>query len=177
MTYTEASEGREAVGTGAGGRLEVRVGRFHLDGRAYRAALDPKGDASTPYDLTQVDVRLRYQVAPVVAIEVGGGRRYVDPEFAAQAVGLARVGLFSETQLARIASIWVRGAYLGGARFVGGGNADLAFEFGLGVGVGTANGRFRFQMDYEFQRLDRQVAGTDVPIQASLVRTGIALGF
>jgi hypothetical protein len=91
-------------------------------------------------------------------------------------VGAARFGLYSETQLARIAQIWVRGAYLVDPKFIGGGKADVAFEFGLGVGVGTSNGRFRVYSDYEFQRIDRRAGGFDVPIQVNVVRSGFALG-
>ena len=71
----------------------------------------------------------------------------------------------------------LRGAYLVDPRFSGGGSSDLAFEFQLGDGIGTANKRFRFHVEYEFQRIDRKVGSSDVPIQMSLARAGIAFGF
>ena len=176
LTYQEVREGREATGTGAGGGIELRVGKFRLDARAYSAQLEPDS-GGTPYDFKQIDVRVSFAVNRLLALEVGGGRRYVDPEFATQEVGVIRVGVLSENQLNRLADVWVRGAYLANPQFSGGGSADLAFEFQLGVGIGTANKRFRFHAEYEFQRIDREVGSNDVPMQLSLARAGIAFGF
>ncbi len=176
LTYQEVREGRSSTGQGGGGGIELRVGRFRLDARAYTARLEPDSGGSE-YDFKQVDVRVSYAVTELIALEVGGGRRYVDPENATQEVGLIRIGVLSENQITRIADVWVRGAYLANPRFSGGGSADLAFEFQLGVGLGTANKRFRFHAEYEFQRIDREVDTNDVPIQLSLARAGISFGF
>ncbi len=176
LTYQEVREGRSSTGQGGGGGIELRVGRFRLDARAYTARLEPDSGGSE-YDFKQVDVRVSYAVTELIALEVGGGRRYVDPENATQEVGLIRIGVLSENQITRIADVWVRGAYLANPRFSGGGSADLAFEFQLGVGLGTANKRFRFHAEYEFQRIDREVGTNDVPIQLSLARAGISFGF
>jgi len=164
LTYQEVREGRSSTGQGGGGGIELRVGRFRLDARAYTARLEPDSGGSE-YDFKQVDVRVSYAVNERLALEAGGGRRYVDPENATQEVGLIRIG------------VWVRGAYVANPRFSGGGGADLAFEFQLGVGLGTANKRFRFHAEYEFQRIDREVGTNDVPIQLSLARVGISFGF
>jgi hypothetical protein len=177
LTYQEVAGGRDAVGAGGGGGLEISLGRFRLDGRIHSARVAPDSSHLASYDFTQVDVRIDYLLTPVFALEVGGGRRYVRPEFSAQGVGYTRIGIFSENRLHRLASVWVRGAFLPGPRFSGGGTAELAFEFSLGAGVGTANGRFRFHAEFEFQRIDREAGGADVPIQQSLARTGIAIGF
>ncbi len=176
LTYQEVREGRSSTGQGGGGGIELRVGRFRLDARAYTARLEPDSGGSE-YDFKQVDVRVSYAVNELLALEVGGGRRYVDPENATQEVGLIRIGVLSENQITRLADVWVRGAYLANPRFSGGGSADLAFEFQLGVGLGTANKRFRFHAEYEFQRIDREVGTNDVPIQLSLARAGISFGF
>ena len=176
LTYQEVREGRSSTGQGGGGGIELRVGRFRLDARAYTARLEPDSGGSE-YDFKQVDVRVSYAVNELLALEVGGGRRYVDPENATQEVGLIRIGVLSENQITRLADVWVRGAYLANPRFSGGGSADLAFEFQLGVGLGTANKRFRFHAEYEFQRIDREVGTNDVPIQLSLARVGISFGF
>lgn len=177
LTYQEVREGRDGFGAGGGAAVELRVKRFRLVASAYNAHVEPDDPDATEFDLRQIDLRFGYVLTPFLALEVGGGRRYVDPELATEEVGLYRAGVFSENQLNRLASVWVRGAYLLNPQFSGGGSADLAFEFGLGVGVGTANGRFRFQAEYEFQRIDRRVANDDVPLQVSLARTGIAIGF
>lgn len=177
LTYQEVREGRDGFGAGGGVAVELRVKRFRLVASGYQAHVEPDDATATAFDLRQLDLRFGYALTPFFTLEVGGGRRYVDPEFATEEVGLLRAGVFSENQLNRLASVWVRGAYLLNPRFSGGGSADLAFEFGLGMGVGTANGRFRFQAEYEFQRIDRRVANDDVPLQVSLARTGIAIGF
>lgn len=176
LTYQEVREGRSSTGQGGGGGIELRVGRFRLDARTYTARLKPDSGGSE-YDFKQVDVRVSYAVNELLALEVGGGRRYVDPENATQEVGLIRIGVLSENQITRLADVWVRGAYLANPRFSGGGSADLAFEFQLGVGLGTANKRFRFHAEYEFQRIDREVGANDVPIQLSLPRVGLSFGF
>jgi hypothetical protein len=59
----------------------------------------------------------------------------------------------------------------------GGGESGLALEIGLGVAVGTANGRFRVKAESNFQRIDREVNGQDVPVQVTQARLGLELGF
>lgn len=178
LTYQEINEDRgAALGRGLGGGLEVRLGRFRLDARGYSARVDPPRDTQVGYDFHQVDVRVGYFLTEFLALEVGGGRRYVEPEFATPEVGVFRVGVFSENRLHRLANVWVRGAYLADPHFSTGGTANLAFEFSLGVGLGSSTGRFRVQAEYEFQRIDRVVDSADVPMQLSLARAGIAIGF
>jgi hypothetical protein len=63
------------------------------------------------------------------------------------------------------------------AKFTGAGTAGLAFELGLLASVGPQNGRYRFTMDYGFQRVDRKVNNTSAPIEQSLVKLGVAVGF
>ncbi len=175
LTYQEVREGRSSTGQGGGAGLELRIGRFRLDARGFQADITPDSGGAS-YEFGQVDVRVSFAVSDLLALEVGGGRRYVDPENSTQDVGLVRIGVVSENQINRLADVWVRGAYLA-PQFSGGGSADLAFEFQLGVGIGTANKRFRFHAESEFQRIDRKVGFTDVPIQMSLARAGIAFGF
>ena len=177
LTYQETQEGlEEEIAGGGGGAVVVRLGRWRFEGSAFGVRVMPDSTGED-FTLSQVDGRIAYFFAPVLAFEAGIGRRYIEPDFAAQEVGLVRLGLYSETPLARIADIWGRGAYLVGSEFDGGGSAEVAFELGFGVGIGTANGRFRFEVEFEFQRLDRTAGGVDVPIQSSLSRVGLALGF
>lgn len=177
LTYQENREGRQAVGAGGGAGVELRIKKLRFDGRVYAAKMEPNDPDEATYDFAQVDVRAGYAVTPFLTVEAGGGRRYVDPGFAAQEVGFFRLGVASENELNRLSSGWVRGAYLVDNRFSGGGSSDLAFELALGVGVGTANGRFRVHAEYEFQRIDREVNAADVPLQLSLARFGVAFGF
>ena len=155
----------------------MRFGKFQIDARAHSVIIDPDSAGLANYDFAQIDVRGAYRLTEFLSLEVGAGRRYVNPEFAAQGVGYTRVGVYSENALNRLASVWVRGAFLPSPKFSGGGDAELAFEFSLGAGIGTANGRFRFHAEYEFQRIDRRANDIGVPIQQSLSRAGIAIGF
>ena len=127
LTYQEVREGRSSTGQGGGGGIELRRGRFRLDARAYIARLEPDSGGSE-YDFKQVDVRVSYAVTERLSLEVGGGRRYVDPENATQEVGLIRIGVLSENQITRLADVWVRGAYLANPRFSGGGQCRLGLR-------------------------------------------------
>jgi len=175
LTSLEGSVGARAVGGGIGGFVEGAWQRVALDAHVFAAGLDPDSAERASYDIVQGDIRLRYAVSPLVALEVGGGRRSVSPAFAAQEIGLVRVGVFSESQITRNASVWVRGAYLPVTAFTGGGSASLSVEIGLGVAVETSNHRFRARAEYEFQRIDRTVDGLDVPLQTSFARLGVAV--
>ena len=175
LTSLEGSESARALGGGLGGFAEAVWGRASLDARVFVAGLDPDSAALASYDIVQTDVRVRYAVTSLMAVEVGGGRRSVRPAFAAQEIGVVRVGVFSENHITRNASIWVRGAYLPVTAFTGGGSAPLSVEVGLGVAIATSNERFRARAEYEFQRIDRTVDGLDVPLQTSLARLGVAV--
>jgi hypothetical protein len=174
VNQTEMNATHRASGFGFGGLLAAQRGRFGLELSGYTASLDPKDAQSglTGYSVKQGDVRASMLVVPNVAIQVGAGRRSVSPDLAAQEVGFVRVGLASENRLTNIADLRVRGAYLVAPHFSGGGTAGLAFEIGLGVGVGPQSGRVRFQTDYDFQRIDREVNGSAVPMQSLVARAG-----
>ena len=177
ISHAEINENRRVDGTGVGGQITVRVGRFGLELSGYTAQMTDAPEGVEEFDLLQGDVRVSFRIARSLAIEVGGGRRKVDPEFAAQDIGWGRLGILSEVQLSRIGSLWGRGAYLLNAEFNGGGDAGLAVELGLGAGLGTANGRFRVRVEYEFQRLDREIGTVKVPIQMTVAKFGVDLGF
>lgn len=182
MTHDEVQSGKRADGAGFGGVATLRVGGLRVEGTAFRASLSPWQDTdTTDFTATQFDVRASYELANAIALEVGAGRRTISPENAAQDVGVVRVGVLSENRVARIATIWLRGAYLPVHRFSGGGEAGLSVELGFGAAVGTANGRVRARADYEFQRIDRHVFPADVeykvPIQTQVARLGLEVGF
>jgi hypothetical protein len=177
MTYTEVNAAKRSEGVGGAATLALRWRRFGLQGMALKTRLIPDNDEFEPYDFVQWDVRFDFWIAPIIAIEVGGEWWSVDPEFAAQEAGAGRIGFASQYSLARISEISVRGAYLVNPRFSGGGDAGLAVELGLGVGVGTSNGLFRARAETNFQRIDREVNGIDVPIQVTQARLGVEFGF
>lgn len=177
MTYKDQSDDREADGLGVGGTVALQVGRFGIEATGSRINLDPDSSDLQSFDMLQGDVRVSFLVASGVALEVGAGRRNIDPEFATQDVGYGRIGILSERSLARIARVRVRGAYLIAPSFNGGGDANFSLEIGMGVTIGTPNGRFRFRAESEFQRMDREVNNVEVPIQVTLAKLGVEFGF
>lgn len=172
--HNEISEQLHADGLGIGALVGVRLGRLGFEARGYWADLDPDRVENTAFTVVQVDVRASVLVARSIALEVGAGRKWVDPDFATQEVGLFRLGILSEYPLSNIATVWARGAYFVAPQFSGGGKAGLAVELSLGTAIATANGRLRLIGEYEFQRFDREVERLDVPIQVTVVRLGVA---
>lgn len=177
VSHAEVRDDLRAEGGGVGGYVSVRVGRFGLDLTGYAASIEVVELPADPFDVLQGDVRVSFSVARSLAVEVGGGRRSIDPEFTAQDVSHGRIGILSEVPLSRLGSVWGRGAYLISPRFNGGGEAGLGLELGFGAGIGTANGRFRLRVEYDFQRIDREVASVKVPIQLTVAKVGLDLGF
>jgi hypothetical protein len=177
--YREVSPNLRFRGTGIGGSLALRVGRFSAEGAVTRMSYDPRdktgGDSS--FHSSQIDARLGVDVAAGLTAEVGLLRRTVDPELSAQEMGAARIGVRYSKLIGPGATVALRGNYLAGAKFTGQGSAGLAFELGLLVSVGPQNGRYRLTADYGFQRIDRKVGTAKTPIQQSLVRLGVAVGF
>ena len=177
MTHTEIDESYSTEGVGPAGTLILRWRRLGLELMGLKTAMKSDTNAVASYDLVQWDARLDFWLAPVIAIEIGGMNRKIDPEFSAPDVAAVRIGFVSEYPLARIASVRARGAYLVNPRFNTGGSSGLAVEIGLGVAVGTSNGRFRVKAESDFQRIDREVNGADAPIQVTMARLGVEVGF
>jgi hypothetical protein len=177
LTHTEIAPERRAEGAGLGGLVSVRWRRFGLDLSGHAARMDSVDGGPRLFDLYQGDLRLSYRIANGLALEVGAGRRFIEPDYLAQDVGVTRAGILSEIRLSSVGSVWGRGAYLIAPKFSGGGTAGLAVELGFGAGLGTRNGRFRGRVEYEFQRIDRSVNDVPVPIQTSLAKVGVDVGF
>jgi len=177
--YREVSSNLHFRGTGVGATLWLRVHRLSAEGSFSRVSFDPRDQNSglTGFKATQLDARLGVDVAAGFTAEVGVLKRTVDPELTAQEIGAARIGVRYSKLIGPGATVALRGNYLAGAKFTGEGSAGLAFELGLLVSVGVQNGRYRFTMDYGFQRIDRKVSNTSVPIEQSLVKLGVAVGF
>ena len=176
-THGESNEARKNDGFGFGGWAKVQRGRIRVEGRAYRVSLGSASTGSASFDLTQIDLRASYKILQGLEVEVGGGRRYTNPDFVTQDIGTLKLGLRTETAVAPITTVWARGAYHLVSNFSGGGARELAFEVGLGAEVATPKERFKLIADYEFQRIDRHVNQRDVPIQLSVARAGIAVVF
>ena len=176
VVHQEQGTERSADGFGYGGAVVVQVSRVTLEASGYRASLETEWDASDEFDVLQGDVRLSVLVYAPFALEVGVGRRRIDPELSAPGVGWYRFGGTATTPLTHLAQITLRGAYLV-PEFDGGGDAGFSIEVGLGAAVGTANGRLRVRAEYEFQRMDRRVNDVGLPLQVTVARVGFDVGF
>jgi hypothetical protein len=177
--YREVSSNLHFNGAGFGATLWLRLHRLSAEGSVSRVNYDPrdKNSGLTSFKATQLDARVGVDLAAGFAAEVGVMKRTVNPELSAQAMGAGRVGVRYSKLIGPGATVGLRGSYLVGAKFTGAGSAGLAFELGLLVSVGPQNGRYRFTMDYGFQRVDRKVSNVTVPIEQSLVKLGVAVGF
>lgn len=183
VDYREVSSGLRYSGSGFGGLATVRYRKWSAAAAVVRLSLDPTAEstAAVGFNATQIDAWLGYDVSPYASIEAGLIRRTADPEFDAQSLGAVRVGARSTYALGRGATLSFRANYLAAPKFSGGGRASLALDVGLGLDVRLA-GRLHGVADYAFQRVNRKTdpggqGEIDAPIQQSLARIGLGLGF
>ncbi|OLC08086.1 MAG: hypothetical protein AUH42_02395 [Gemmatimonadetes bacterium 13_1_40CM_70_11] len=181
--YKEVTAGLRYHGTGFGGALSATYHKLSAQATVTRLTFDPTSasTAGLSFKATQVDAWLGYDVAQYVAIEVGFIRRTADPEFEAQSLGAVRAGARSAYEIGPGAVISLRANYLAAPKFSGGGRAPFSLDLGLGLDVRFA-GRLHGTAAYEFQRVGRKTdpGGTgeiDAPIQETVARVGLALGF
>ena len=179
--YREQGSSLRFEGGGLSAHLDTGWRRFGLRLTATQLTLEPSGAAAAaaePFDLTQFDVRVRARLVREYSVEAGMLRRTVVASDAAQEVGAVRVGALASYALAPGASLTARAAYLGAARFSGGGTAPFGAEVGLGASYGPGRGRLRAFGDFELQHFGRRTtvsgARLQVPIQSSVARLGVA---
>jgi hypothetical protein len=173
-TNSEGARTRQAKGLGLGLAARAERDRFRLDARFLHANLQADFSIQPDYDVNELDLVLTYVWRSFLAGQVGFARRFVSPAFVAQDVGLMRIGVISETRVARIASFWLRGAYLPISHFSGGGSMGLGLEMGLGAEVGSPDGRLQGTLEFEYQRIDRDAAAP-APLQFSVGLAGIRI--
>ncbi len=174
-TNGEISDTRQARGLGFGGGAWIELGKFRVEARALHATLRADFSIQPDYDVDQIDLSGSWFWRPYLALQLGATRRFTAPDFVAQDVGLVRIGVLSETRIARIAGIWVRGAYLPVTRFSGGGSAGLGLELGLGAEVGSPGGRLQGFVGFDYQRIDRDAGAASAPLQFSAGQAGLRL--
>ncbi len=172
VTNSEIGRVRQARGLGLGADVTMRFGRVRLVARGLTASLRGDFTVQPDYAVHQVEALAIYDWAYGLSVQAGLGRRFVDPEFVSQEVGLLRVGIRSETRLTSLARIHASVAYLPVTRFSGGGGSDLAIELGLGLRIGRETGRLAGMVEYTYQRIDREVNGSGAPIRFSAARVG-----
>jgi hypothetical protein len=171
-TNTEVEDTRQARGLGFGVGARAEHSRFRAVARYLHAALSADFSIQPDYNVDEVDLVVTWFWRPYLAAQIGAARRFISPDLVAQDVGLIRIGVLSESRLARIAGLWVRGAYLPVSRFSGGGSAGLGLEIGLGVEVGDPDGRLQGFASFDYQRIDREAAD-EAPLQFSVGEMGI----
>jgi hypothetical protein len=170
----EVDRTRQARGFGAGGTVGVTRGRFRVELQGVTTSLHADFAIQPDYALNELAVLTSYQWRPALALQVGAGRRFTSPDFAAQDVGVLRIGVRTEAPLTSLARVHARAAYLPLTRFSGGGSSSLALELGLGLDLGPRDRRYSGLLEFEFQRIDRKVNGEAVPIHSSVTRLGVA---
>jgi opacity protein-like surface antigen len=182
-TYREVASGLRYQGSGVGGVVSARFRKLSAEVAVTHLTLDPESGsaATTGFTATEVDAWVGYDVATYASLELGLVRRTANPEFDAQSVGAVRVGARSFYEIGPGATVLFRANYLAAPRFSGGGHAPFSLELGLGLDIRLAS-RLHGTASYAFERINRKTnpAGSgelDAPIQETLARVGLALGF
>lgn len=179
--YAEQGSSLHFAGGGVAGEVTSHWRRWSLHLGASRLAMEPRSDATTaePFDVTQLDLRLRMRATRLFSVEAGFMDRDIEPLHAAQSVSAFRLGAAMALPLAVGSDLGVRASYLGGSRFSGGGSAPFGVELGLGVSYAPWSERVRMTGDLEFQRLDRrtEIEGQrmSAPMQSVVARIGVGV--
>ena len=99
LTHAEIGEDLEFSGIGGGLVASYRAGRFGVSGEGVIASLASGDQAVTAssYRVALFDVRATYGLLPGLDAVLGAQSRSVAPEFAAQDVGVIRIGLATGT--------------------------------------------------------------------------------
>lgn len=182
-SYREVASGLRYQGTGFGGAASARYRRLSAEADVVRLTLDPAtgSSATSGFTATEVSAWVAYDVATYASVEAGLLRRTADPEFDAQSVGAVRIGARSFYEIGPGATVVFRANYLAAPKFSGGGHAAFSVDLGLGLDARLA-GRLHGTAGYTFQRINRKTnpGGTgeiDAPIQETVARLGLAMGF
>jgi hypothetical protein len=175
VTNSEIDQTRQARGLGLGADASFRLGRVEVMARGLTSSLGADFSVQPDYALHELELLASYDWRHGLSGYIGLGRRFLDPELVAQDVGMARVGVRARTLLTSLAEIRASASYMPLTRFSGGGDADLAVELSLGLRVGRQAGRISGRLDYRYERIDREVNGSSVPIRFSVARVGLGL--
>lgn len=170
---SEVERVRQARGLGVGADLRLEFPRFRLEVRGLTSSLRADFSVQPDYAFHELQALVAYTAWAPLALQLGIGRRFTAPAFAAQEIGFLSIGAGSETRLTSLARIGARAAYLPLTRFSGGGSSSFAAELGLRLGIGRPTGRFEGIAEYAYQRIDRKVNGRTSPITFSVARVGL----
>ena len=183
--YREVSSDLHYTGGGIGAQATLEWKKFGADVVVSKVKYKPAAGASatTAFDASEVDVRLRYYITGPVSAEVGFINRKADPEFEAQSVGAVTAGARMAYLLGPGVRMALAGGLMFGAKYSGGGTTSGlgALQLGLGLTADALKGRLRVTGDYGFQRFSRETndgsGALPAPIQQSLGRIGFAIAF
>jgi hypothetical protein len=183
--YREVSADLRYQGSGMGAKATLSWKKFSVDALLSKVKYKPKDTiaATTPFDASEVDVRLRYYISGPVSAELGFMNRKADPEFEAQSVGAVTAGARMAYLLGPGVHMALNGGLMLGSKFSGGGTTSAlgALQLGLGLTVDALKGRAQVTGDYGFQRFSRKTndgsGDLAAPIQQSLGRIGVSIVF
>jgi hypothetical protein len=183
--YREVSSDLRYRGSGLGAQATLTWKKFSADVALSKVQYKPVsgGAATTNFDASEVDVRLRYYITGPVSGELGFINRRADPEFEAQSVGAVTAGAQMAYLLGPGVRMALRGGLMFGAKYSGGGSTSGlgALQLGLGLTVAALHGRAQVTGDYGFERFSRTTddgsGALDAPIQQSLGRIGFVISF
>src|SRR6266581_8639452 len=183
--YREVSSDLHYRGGGIGAKATLEWKKFSADIVLSKVKYKPTSDgtATTEFNASEVDVRLRYYITGPVSGELGFMNRTADPEFEAQSVGAVTAGAQMAYLLGPGVRMALSGGLMFGSKYSGGGSTSAlgALHLGLGLTVEALRGRVHVTGDYGFQRFSRTTndgsGDTAAPIQQSLGRIGFALAF
>ncbi len=184
--YREVSSDLHYRGAGGGLKATLTWKKFSADVDLSKVKYKPETSAATTeFDASEVDVRLRYYVSGPVSAELGFINRKMKPEFEAQSVGAVTLGARMAYVLGPGVGMSLNGGLLFGSKFSGGGTTSAlgALQLGLGITVDALHGRVLLTGDYGFQRFSRKTddgsggGALPAPIQQSLGKVGFAIAF
>jgi hypothetical protein len=182
--YKEVSPDLHYRGGGMAVKATFSWKKMSAEAVASKLKYKPEGGAATTnFDASEVDVRVRYLIAGPVSGELGFINRKTDPEFEAQSVGAVVVGARIGYLLGPGVHLSLNGGVLAGSKFSGGGTVSAlgAIQLGLGTTVDALKGRLQLTGDYGFQRFSRETddgsGPASAPIQQSVGRIGLSIAF
>ena len=180
--YKEVSPDLHYRGGGMALKATFSWKKMSAEAVASKLKYKPEGGAATTdFDASEVDVRVRYLIAGPVSGELGFINRKTDPEFEAQSVGAVVVGARIGYLLGPGVHLSLNGGVLAGSKFSGGGTVSAlgAIQLGLGMSVDALRGRLQLTGDYGFQRFSRETddgsGPASAPIQQSVGRIGLSI--
>jgi len=182
--YKEVSPDLHYRGGGMALKATFSWKKMSAEAVASKLKYKPEGGAATTdFDASEIDVRVRYLIAGPVSGELGFINRKTDPEFEAQSVGAVVVGARIGYLLGPGVHLSLNGGVLAGSKFSGGGTVSAlgAIQLGLGMSVDALKGRLQLTGDYGFQRFSRETddgsGPASAPIQQSVGRIGLSIAF